>query len=201
MAAILGAVAQIPFGRLSDHIDRRIVLIGLSGFAAIVGALTVLINPGANWMMFVLFAAYGFAANPIYAVAVAHANDFAKDGDFAKIAGGMLLILGIGLAIGPAVASLIMGAWSPVGLFVVTAAFHGALAVTAFLRMRIRKGIDAAYREPFQPMGDRQVTPETIVLDPRADSDSAEMGHAEAPVPDELATQNEDRRDVQDGTV
>jgi hypothetical protein len=67
--------------------------------------------------------------------------------------------------------------------------------------MRIRKGIDAAYREPFQPMGDRQVTPETIVLDPRADSDNAEMGHAEAPVPDELATQKEDRRNVQDGTV
>ena len=55
---------------------------------------------------------------------------------------------------------------------------------------------------PFQPMGnDKQVTPGNIALDPRADSDSAEMGHAEAPVPEELATQNEDRRDVQDGTV
>jgi len=201
VAAILGAVAQIPFGRLSDHIDRRLVMIGLSSFAALVGALTVIINPGPNWLMFVLFGAYGFAANPIYAVAVAHANDFARDGDFAKIAGGMLLILGIGLAIGPAVASLIMGAWSPVGLFIVTAAFHGALAVTAYLRMRVRKGIDAAYREPFQPMGDRQVTPETIVLDPRAESDETDIGYAEPPVPEELATQNEDGRHVQDGTV
>lgn len=202
VAAILGAAAQIPFGRLSDRIDRRLVLIGLSGFAAIVGALTAIINPGPNWTMFVLFAAYGFAANPIYAVAVAHANDFAKDGDFAKIAGGMLLILGIGLAIGPAVASLIMGAWSPVGLFIVTASFHGALAITAFLRMRIRKSVDAAERRPFQPMGsDKQVTPETIVLDPRADSDSPEMRVDEEPVPEELATQNEDRRDVQDGTI
>jgi MFS family permease len=204
VAAILGAVAQIPFGRLSDRIDRRLVLIGLSGFAAIVGALTAIINPGPNWMMFVLFAAYGFSANPIYAVAVAHANDFAKDGDFAKIAGGMLLILGVGLAIGPAVASLIMGAWSPVGLFIVTAAFHGALAITAFLRMRVRKGKDASERAPFQPMGgDRQVTPETIVLDPRADSDSAAEGPVahEAPVPEELIETPEEKRDVQDGTV
>ena len=60
----------------------------------------------------------------------------------------MLLILGVGLAIGPAVASMIMGAWSPVGLFIVTAVFHGVLAVAAFLRMRIRKGIDAADRAP-----------------------------------------------------
>jgi MFS family permease len=201
VAAILGAVAQIPFGRLSDHIDRRLVMIGLSTFAALVGALIVIINPGPNWLMFVLFGAYGFAANPIYAVAVAHANDFARDGDFAKIAGGMLLILGIGLAIGPTAASLIMGAWSPVGLFIVTAAFHGALAVTAYLRMRMRKSIDAAYREPFQPMTDRQVTPETIVLDPRADNDDPDTGYAEPPLPEELAAQNEDGRDVQDRTV
>src|SRR5690606_19190073 len=202
VAAILGAVAQIPFGRLSDHIDRRLVLIGLAGSAAVVGALTVLINPTAGWMMYVLFALYGFSANPIYAVAVAHANDFAKDGDFAKIAGGMLLTLGIGLAIGPTVASMIMEAWSPVGLFVVTATFHALLAITAFLRMRLRKSRDAAHRTPFQPMGDdRQATPESIVLDPRTDSDEFELGEAEAPVPEELSTQNEDRGDVQDRTV
>ena len=202
VAAILGAVAQVPFGRLSDRIDRRLVLIGLAGSATLVGALTVLINPTAGWLMYVLFALYGFTANPIYAVAVAHANDFAKDGGFAKIAGGMLLILGIGLAIGPAVASMIMEAWSPVGLFVVTTTFHGALAVTAFLRMRVRKSRDAAERTPFQPMaGDKQGTPESIVLDPRADNDEADMRGAEAPVPEELASQNEERGNVQDSTV
>ena len=207
IAAILGAVAQIPFGRLSDRIDRRIVLIGLSAFASLVGLTTVLINPEAGWVMYLLFAAYGFAANPIYAVAVAHANDFAKDGDFAKIAGGMLLILGVGLAIGPAVASMIMGAWSPVGLFLVTATFHALLALAAFLRMRIRKGIDAADRAPFQPMGnDKQQTLESIVLDPRADGDDdTEMKIDEQPVPEELASQNDDQykesNDVQDRTV
>ncbi|UXN75706.1 MFS transporter [Devosia sp. A8/3-2] len=201
VAAILGAVAQIPFGRLSDRIDRRLVLIGLAGFASIVGALTVLINPEAGWMMYVLFAAYGFAANPIYAVAVAHANDFAKDGDFAKIAGGMLLIPGIGLAIGPAVASMIMGAWSPVGLFVITALFHALLAVTAYLRMRVRKSVDASDRAPFRAMGnDKQVTPESIVLDPRADSDDYEMPVDEAPVPEELASSGE-TGNVQDGKI
>lgn len=202
VAAILGAVAQVPFGRLSDRIDRRLVLIGLSGFAAVVGALIVLINPGAGWGMYVLFAAYGFAANPIYAVAVAHANDFARDGDFAKIAGGMLLILGVGLAIGPAVASLIMGAWNPVGLFLVTAMFHGALAGAAYLRMRVRKSVDAAERAPFQAMSDKQVTPETFVLDPRADSEADEFVPAdEDPVPEELIETLEDDGDVQNGKV
>jgi MFS family permease len=202
IAAILGAVAQVPFGRLSDRIDRRLVMIGLSGFAAFVGALTVLINPEASWLMFVLFAAYGFAANPIYAVAVAHANDFAKDGDFAKIAGGMLLILGLGLAIGPALASVIMGAWDPVGLFVVTATFHASLAGAAYLRMRARKSVDAEGRAPFQPMSDRQVTPETFVLDPRGENDDDDIVvQHEAAVPEELIETLGNEGDVQDKPV
>ena len=201
VAAILGAIAQIPAGRLSDRIDRRIVLIGLAGFAALVGAATVIINPQAGWAMYVLFAAYGFAANPIYAVAVAHANDFAKEGDFAKIAGGMLVILGVGLALGPAVASMIMGIWSPVGLFVVTALFHGLLAVAAFLRMRVRKSIEPADRVPFQPMSnDTRQTLESIVLDPRAEHDEIEMPVDEPILPEELATpadaDKEEQRDV-----
>jgi MFS family permease len=180
VAAILGALAQIPAGRLSDRIDRRLVLIGLSGIATAVGALMLLINPGQGPVMYVLFGAYGFAANPIYAVAVAHANDFAKDGDFAKIAGGMLLILGTGLAIGPAVASMMMGVLGPVALFVVTVTFHGLLAIAAFARMRVRSAVDAADRAPFRPMsGDRQATPETVALDPRADSDEAEARETE----------------------
>lgn len=202
VAAILGAIAQVPFGRLSDRIDRRLVLIGLSGFAALVGLVTVIVNPQAGWVMYVLFAAYGFAANPIYAVAVAHANDFAKDGDFAKIAGGMLVILGVGQAIGPAVASLIMGAWHPVGLFIITALFHAILAGAAYLRMRVRQGVVAEDRTPFQPMSDKQVTPESFVLDPRGDSEDEQFEvRREAAVPEELIETTETRRDVQDGTV
>lgn len=202
VAAIAGAVAQIPFGRLSDRIDRRLVMVGLAAASAAVGLLVVLLNPGEGWVMYVLFALYGLAANPLYPIAVAHANDFARDGDFAKIAGGMLLILGVGLAIGPAIASVLMGTIAPMALFMVTALFHAIVAGFAFMRMRVRKSVDAADRTPFRPMGnDKQVTPETVALDPRADSDVAEtVVAAEAPVPDELI-ETVEPRDVQNGTV
>ena len=72
------------------------------------------------------------------------------------------------------------------------------------LLVRVRKSVDAADRAPFQPMGnDRQVTPESIVLDPRADSDAEDdiaVRH-EAAVPEELIETLEPKRDVQDGTV
>ena len=199
IAAIAGAVAQIPFGRLSDRIDRRQVMIGLAAGAAVVGLLIVLINPSAGWLMYVLFALYGLAANPLYPIAVAHANDFARDGDFAKIAGGMLLILGCGLAIGPAIASVLMSHIAPMALFIITAIFHATVASFAFLRMRVRKSLDAAERAPFQPMGnDKQVTPESIVLDPRADSDAedAVIVRPESAVPEELMETLEAKPDV-----
>ncbi|WP_052951835.1 MFS transporter [Devosia soli] len=204
IAAIAGAVAQIPFGRLSDRIDRRLVMVGLATSASIVGLLMVILNPSAGWLMYVLFGLYGLAANPLYPIAVAHANDFARDGDFAKIAGGMLLILGVGLAIGPAIASVLMSNIAPMALFIITAIFHACVAGFAFLRMRVRKSVDAAERAPFQPMGnDKQVTPESIVLDPRADSDAEDevIVRHEPAVPEELIETVEPQRNVQNGTV
>jgi MFS family permease len=169
--AVLGAIAQIPFGRLSDRIDRRLVMVGLSSTAAVVGFLMLVINPEAGILTYVMFALYGFAAYPLYAIAVAHANDFAKEGEFGRVAGGMLLILGTGLAIGPILGSFAMNAVAPVGLFIVTATFHGALAVTAFLRMRIRPVRDASGRVRFRVLNAEKglLTPGTITLDPRAE--------------------------------
>ena len=170
VTAIVGAIAQIPFGRLSDSVDRRIVLVVLSGIGALVGLITLLTNPD-GWLMYLLFAGYGFSAYPLYAIAVAHANDFAREGEFARVAGAMLVILGAGLAIGPLIASLLMQATGrAVDLFVVTAAFHGALAVTAFLRMKIRPVRDASGRVQFRIMSaEKGVSPGTVTLDPRAE--------------------------------
>jgi flagellar basal body-associated protein FliL len=84
---------------------------------------------------------------------------------------------------------------APMALFIITAIFHAAVAGFAFMRMRVRKSRDAAERAPFQPM-DRQVTPESIVLDPRADSDAEdeEIVRHEPAVPEELIETVEPKR-------
>src|SRR5690606_30288068 len=97
--------------------------------------------------------------------------DFAKDGEFARVAGAMLLILGCGLAVGPLIASWLMQMTNrPVDLFIVTATFHGALAVTAFLRMKVRPVRDDKGRVRFRVMNaEKGVSPGTVDLDPRTD--------------------------------
>src|SRR5690606_12049452 len=66
VTAVLGAIAQIPFGRLSDAIDRRLVMILLSGIATLAGFLAVLFNPQGGLWMYLLFGLYGFSAFPLY---------------------------------------------------------------------------------------------------------------------------------------
>ncbi|WP_127144749.1 MFS transporter [Pelagibacterium montanilacus] len=170
LAIVAGAIAQIPLGRLSDIIDRRAVIMGVAVTGAVAGLLMMVFNPGENVFLYIFFGLYGLAAYSMYAIAVAHANDFAQDGEFAKIASGMLLFLGAGSMAGPILAALIMGMAGPVSLFIVTALFHGGLALAAFLRMRVREATPADERAPFQPMpAERTVTAETVAFDPRAD--------------------------------
>src|SRR5690606_17216888 len=180
-------------GRLSDAIDRRLVMILLSGIATLAGFLAILLNPQGGLWMYLLFGLYGFSAFPLYAIAVAHANDFAREGEFARVAGGMLLILGLGLAIGPIIGSLVMSALAPVALFTVTATFHGALAVTAFLRMQVRRVRDASGRVRFRAMNvEKGVTPGTVTLDPRAEDGQESVGQ---PAPKPAAGKDEDEQE------
>jgi MFS family permease len=159
--------------------DRRLVIVALGATAAVVGFLMLVFNPAGGWLMYVLFGLYGLSAYPIYAIAVAHANDFAKPGEFGRVAGGMLLTLGTGLAIGPAIAAVVMNLYQPVGLFIVTATFHGALALTAFLRMRIRPVRDDRGRVRFQAMNsEKGVTPGSVALDPRSEESQEDLPHA-----------------------
>jgi hypothetical protein len=59
---------------------------------------------------------------------------------------------------------------APVGLFIVTATFHGALAVTALLRMKVRPVRDAKGRVRFRAMNaEKGVTPGSVDLDPRSE--------------------------------
>ncbi len=175
VTAVLGALAQVPAGRISDSMDRRLVIVALGSLAAVVGFLMLILNPSAGWLMYVLFGLYGFSAYPIYAIAVAHANDFAKPGEFGRVAGGMLLVLGSGLAVGPAIAAVVMNLYQPVGLFIVTATFHGALAATAFLRMKVRP-VRIGGRIRFRAMNpERGVSPGTVALDPRSDDTQEDL--------------------------
>lgn len=169
VAIFAGAVMQLPAGRLSDRIDRRYVLAALAGVGAVAGLLIFLIEPSQVWIVLMLIAIYGAAANALYPIAVSHANDFATAEDFVKVSGGLLLLYGIGTIIGPTIGGPVMTATGPYGLFMITACAHILITAYAIIRSRMRAPVPVADRDAFSPVNaGAPTTPESLQLSPRA---------------------------------
>lgn len=169
-ATLAGALAQWPFGRISDRIDRRFVIVAVAIGAAVVGALLGVWREPPTVPLIVLSAAFGCFAIPLYAVAVAHANDVAEGGEFVALAGGLLLLFGSGAALGPLVASALMTAAGPAGLFMFTSCAHVALAVFTLLRIAVRPGRRRRGEERTGFVAVPRTSPTLYELDPRSDS-------------------------------
>ncbi len=179
--AMVGAVMfQYPFGRLSDRIDRRYVMAIAGAIGAVSGiALSTYSGDqiGSNAFM-AWIVLYGGVIYSIYSLNVAHANDVGDPNDFVKIAGGLLILYGIGTMIGPLVAAQMMSVFGIGALFLTTTIAHLTYAVYAFYRSLRRAQVEEEEQVNFQlgPLV-RNQTPETYNLDPRSDAETyAEQG-------------------------
>jgi MFS family permease len=170
-----GSLIQFPLGWLSDRTDRRRVLVATAFGAALIGIALLLVRPRSPELVIGLILLFGGMIYPMYALAVAHANDFAAPDDFVKIAGGLLLLYGVGTMSGPLFGAMAMEWISAEGLFAFCALVHLALGLYTLFRMRRRAAPDLATRETFQGMpAPRIVTPESVALDPRATESTEE---------------------------
>lgn len=137
-AVIGGAVAQWPIGVTSDRIGRRPVLLAISVVGAIAGiALVYLARDADTNLLFLLAAAWGAFAFPLYAVAVAYTNDLADPSDYVEVSSGLLLVYGIGAIAGPVIASTAISLFGSNMLFVFTAVTHALLLVFALGRFSV----------------------------------------------------------------
>lgn len=171
LAIFAGALMQIPAGRLSDRVDRRLVLAALSAVAAFAGWMLALFKPGDVTVLLGVAALYGGAANALYPLAAAHANDHASPEDYVKVSGGLLLLYGIGTIMGPTIGGPVMSTFGPYALFWITALAHVGITVYAVFRSRQRGPVPAADRENYVPVGHIGVkTPESYNFSPIANA-------------------------------
>jgi len=149
-AGILGgAIMPLPLGWLSDRYDRRWVMIGATAGAAASGMFLSLLGPQSPQLIYVGSFLFGAFALPLYSLSIAHANDFAKPGDFIDVAAGLLFLFAIGAAIGPFVASLVMEWYGPGAVFVYTTVVHACFLVFVLYRMMVRSSVPLAQRKSF----------------------------------------------------
>jgi MFS family permease len=108
-----GFLMAWPLGWLSDHMDRRIVIIGAAATAtASLVVLTPLIPPFASLPLLCgCVALLGATIVPTYSVVLAHVNDSVATGRFVAASSCLLVIQGIGATAGPVLAGFAMAAW------------------------------------------------------------------------------------------
>ncbi|MEM7431509.1 MAG: MFS transporter [Pseudomonadota bacterium] len=154
-----GALAQWPIGYISDRLGRRKAL-SLAATLGVGVAVAITISAGNLGILGInlLGAAWGFCAFPMYAVAIAHANDYADADDYVMVSSGLLLLFGAGAVAGPFFASAVITVLGGIGLYVWTAVIHVTIAVYVMVRVASR---ESAPTEQHIAFGDALATAHT----------------------------------------
>ncbi|MFN7180531.1 MFS transporter [Hyphomonas sp.] len=152
-AAAAGALmVQWPAGRISDKVERRLVVAGLSLFS---GAAALALAAGGTQfsepVVLALLGLWGAGAFAFYGVCAAHAIDRAGPARIPQVMSGILFVWAAGSVIGPVMSGVAMSLGGPQALFGVAAAGLFLLAGVMLVRSRVRAAPATVAPEAFMP--------------------------------------------------
>jgi len=153
-----GALLQLPIGRFSDLVDRRLVISALSGAASLVTLMTIVLGLESPSAFFIVMFLFGGATFPLYSISLAHAND---NSTLSPIETGSVILLtySIGAVVGPVLISATL-AVSNLGLYFITTLILAPFSVWTFLRSQAIPATQAH----FTPYQDVPVTTQEVIL-------------------------------------
>ncbi|WP_299131271.1 MFS transporter [uncultured Amaricoccus sp.] len=129
-----GLVCQFPIGWISDRIDRRVLIIGMTAAGA-VASFGFFFLPDRGALLLVGGFLVGGIANPLYALLIAYTNDFLDPADMPAASGGLLFINGLGAISGPFLIGWLMTRFGADTYFLYLAGLFGLVAGYGAYRM------------------------------------------------------------------
>ena len=167
-----GALIQLPLGRWSDRIDRRVLIATVCVLSCALGLALATFGGAHRWTILPLIFCFGMVALPLYGLSVAHTNDRIARQNFVETSATLLLINSTASVFGPTVAAFIMGRLGTQSLFYYSASIHAAMAVFTLIRISMRDEPADAHRDPYEPQP-QQATLATAEFDPRSAEEQA----------------------------
>lgn len=161
-----GIVTQWPLGRLSDVIDRRLVIAGVSFALVIISAWVASGLISNSPLLFLAAALAGGLMLPAYGLSIAHTNDFVAADKFVPASASLLLVYGCGATAGPVIATVAMNSFGPGGLFIYAAAIGAILGLFTLYRVTRRPPIPREAASKYTPVP--RTTAMVFELDPRS---------------------------------
>jgi len=172
MAAAMfgGLVLHWPIGWLSDRYDRRTVIVA-GALAATVSAVLLAAFGGNNlaWLMPIGFVLGGVGVTS-YSLCVAHSNDFFEERDLVPLASSLIMLYGVGGALGPLLAGQAMQWVGPAGLFAYVAIMQAVFFGFGLYRMQQRPALPSELQEKFVAMPEAAMPTSHVAvqMDPRS---------------------------------
>ncbi len=167
-----GAILQVPIGHQSDRFDRRKVLMFVCLFSAI-SAIAMYSFADISRLGFILSAiVYGGFSFAVYSLSVAHTNDHIQTEEVMEATRGLLLLNGIGAAIGPVIAGLLMQLIGNQSLIIYFATVFIMLSIFAFVRINMSEPVPSEEQGDFIALS--RTGTAAVEMDPRADPNTTQ---------------------------
>lgn len=167
-AILGGALFQYPLGRFSDRNDRRKVVLMTTLAAALAATLLMVLASFGSWIV-IAIAIYGGFAFAVYPVTVAHLVDHLDTDAVLSGVSGLLLIHGVGAAVGPTLAGTAMKISGPQALPIYFITMQLLLCLFSWLILRSRKEDELEHPSAFVTMV--RTTPSAIEMMPDTELD------------------------------
>lgn len=154
MAAIIvgGVLFQWPIGRISDRFDRRVVITVVALVTAVLTLPPVLLDGLPQLSLFPGFFLIGGLSLPLYALCVAHTNDFLSPEQMVGASSALILGYGLGAALGPTLVAFTMQTLGPSGYALFLGVVHAGIGLFALYRMTRRATVPAEERVAAVPV-------------------------------------------------
>ncbi len=140
---------QYPVGRLSDILDRRLVILLVAIISASAAACAAFLTLDYFWPLIILTGIYGGFSMTIYSLCIAHANDYLTPRQMVGTASTLIMVNGIGAIIGSPLIALFMEILSNHAYFAGIAIVHVGTALYALARMKTRASVPVEAQGPF----------------------------------------------------
>jgi MFS family permease len=166
-AAWVGSMlVQFPAGRLSDRVDRRLVIAVLTGTAALTAGLILWLDAGGRltpMLATLLIGLWGAGGLSYYGIAAAHMADRTEPGEMARATAGLLFVWAAGSVIGPLAVGFL--AETPLGLDAIwwMGGIGGAALVLAMIGRQLARA-EALVKRVFHPKPETSVAAAEIVF-------------------------------------
>ncbi|HCQ64219.1 MAG TPA: MFS transporter [Rhodobacteraceae bacterium] len=145
-----GMVLQYPIGWISDRMDRRQLIVGVSALG-VIAALVPLLFAGYPALLVAAFFIGGMS-NPLYALLIAYTNDYLETDDMPAASAGLVFLNGLGAIGGPLAAGWALEAVGPDGFFVYLMIAFGGLLSYGVWRTTRRPGPSVDETQSYAPV-------------------------------------------------